>query len=53
MVLDEGAVFQHAALVAREYRIPAVLQTKQATSVITDGSIITIDGTMGIVELSP
>jgi phosphohistidine swiveling domain-containing protein len=53
IVLDQGAVFQHAALVAREYRIPAVLQTKEATTVITDGSTITIDGTAGTVELAP
>ncbi len=53
IVLDEGAVFQHAALVAREYRIPAVIQTKQATTVISDGATITVDGTAGTVELTP
>ncbi len=52
IVLDEGAVFQHAALVAREYRVPAVIQTKEATSAIKDGDIITVDGSEGVVELS-
>ena len=51
LVLDQGAVFQHAALVAREYRIPAVLMTKEATSVIKEGQTITVDGDSGVVEL--
>jgi pyruvate,water dikinase len=53
IVLDEGAVFQHAALVAREYRVPCVLQTREATTVIHDSQRITIDGTEGVVELAP
>ncbi|HJM88756.1 MAG TPA: PEP/pyruvate-binding domain-containing protein [Dehalococcoidia bacterium] len=53
IVLDEGEVFQHAALVAREYRIPAVIQTREGTKSIRDGQTITVDGSEGIVELSP
>jgi pyruvate,water dikinase len=52
LVLDQGAVFQHAALVAREYRIPAVIMTKEGTSVIRDGQTVTVDGDKGIVELA-
>lgn len=51
IVLDRGAVHQHAALVAREYRIPAVLMTRDATSVIKEGMTITVDGDAGTVEL--
>ena len=51
LVLDEGATFQHAALIAREYRIPAVLQTREATTAIRDGQEITVDGTAGLVRL--
>jgi pyruvate,water dikinase len=51
LVLDQGAVFQHAALVAREYRIPAVIMTKDATSTIRNGQWVTVDGDQGIVEL--
>ncbi|MEX0785707.1 MAG: PEP/pyruvate-binding domain-containing protein, partial [Dehalococcoidia bacterium] len=51
LVLDQGAVFQHAALVAREYRIPAVVLTKDGTTEIKDGQTITVDGDEGIVEL--
>ena len=53
LVLDAGGVFQHAAVVAREYRIPAVFMTKEATKVIRDGSIVTVDGDAGVVELAP
>jgi pyruvate,water dikinase len=51
LVLDSGSLSQHAALVAREYRIPSVMQTKEASRVITDGQTITVDGDAGIVEL--
>ena len=53
LVLDAGAVFQHAALVAREYGIPAVIMTRDATSVILDGQTIRVDADQGIVELMP
>jgi pyruvate,water dikinase len=53
LVLDAGAVFQHAALVAREYGIPAVIMTRDATNVILDGQSITLDADQGIVELMP
>jgi pyruvate,water dikinase len=53
IVLDEGAIFQHAALVAREYRIPAVIETREATRVIADGQRIAVDGDTGTVDLSP
>lgn len=53
LVLDQGAVFQHAALVAREYGIPAVVMSRDATKVIEDGQIVAIDGTRGLVDLAP
>ena len=51
LVLDRGAGFQHAAVMAREFGIPAVLGTKQATSAIADGQTVTVDGDAGVVEL--
>ena len=51
IVLDEGAIFQHAALVAREYRVPCVIQTREATNVIVDQQLVTLDGDAGTVEL--
>ena len=51
LVLDSGSLSQHAALVAREYRVPSVMQTKEASKAISHGQTITVDGTNGIVEL--
>ncbi|MCZ6538845.1 MAG: PEP-utilizing enzyme, partial [Chloroflexi bacterium] len=53
LVLDGGANFQHASLICREYGIPCVIQTKEATKLIADGQIVTIDGSNGTVELNP
>jgi phosphohistidine swiveling domain-containing protein len=52
LVLDSGSLGQHAALVAREYRIPSVMQTKEASRLIKDGQIITVDGDAGTIELN-
>ena len=52
LVLDQGAVFQHAALIAREYRIPAVVRAGDATRRIADGQTVTVDGDAGAVYLA-
>lgn len=51
LVLDEGWVTQHAAIVCREYGIPCVLATKSATTTLLPGTSITVDGTAGLVEI--
>jgi len=51
LVLDRGAAFQHAAVMAREFGIPGVVGTKEATKTIVDGQTITVDGDAGVVEL--
>ena len=51
LVADTGGVLSHGAIVAREYRIPAVMGTKVATRVIADGQTITVDGSSGEVVL--
>jgi pyruvate,water dikinase len=51
VVLDGGSLGQHAAAMAREYGVPAVIGTQNATSRILDGLWITVDGTAGTVEL--
>jgi phosphohistidine swiveling domain-containing protein len=52
VVLDKGAAWQHAAVMAREFGIPAVTGTKDGTNVITEGQTITVDGDAGVVELA-
>jgi pyruvate,water dikinase len=53
LVLDEGAILQHAALLAREYGVPAVFMTRQATSTIEEGALVTVDGSAGTVRIEP
>ncbi|MEV6963830.1 PEP/pyruvate-binding domain-containing protein [Hamadaea sp. NPDC051192] len=49
VVTETGGVLSHAAIVAREFRIPAVLGLPQAMTVLRDGTLITVDGTTGTV----
>ena len=50
-VSDIGGSMSHAAIVAREYGLPAVVGTGSATSRIKDGQRIRVDGARGIVTL--
>jgi pyruvate,water dikinase len=50
-VSDIGGSMSHAAIVAREYGLPAVVGTGTATSRIRDGQRIRVDGGRGIVTL--
>jgi len=49
IITDEGGLTCHAAIVARELGCPAVVGTRRATLVLTDGMKITIDGEKGLV----
>ena len=51
VVVETGGILSHAAIVAREYGIPAVAGIRGATALIPDGAIVTIDGTTGAVEV--
>jgi pyruvate,water dikinase len=50
-VTDVGGVMSHAAIVCREYGLPAVVGTGRATSEIRTGQSIRVDGTTGVVTL--
>lgn len=52
VVTDHGGALSHAAIMAREYGIPAVVGTREATSRIPDGARIRVDGTAGEVTWS-
>ncbi|WP_116246236.1 PEP/pyruvate-binding domain-containing protein [Nocardiopsis sp. FIRDI 009] len=47
VVVDTGAAASHAAIVAREYGIPAVMGSGTGTAVLTDGERVTVDGSAG------
>ena len=51
IVADTGGVLSHAAVVAREYGVPAVVGTGMASKVIRDGQTIEVDGDAGIVRI--
>ena len=51
LVTDVGGVLAHGSIVAREYGIPAVLGTGQASQRIRHGQSVTVDGDRGLVFL--
>lgn len=51
VVSDTGGTLSHAAIVAREYGIPAVLGTGDATHKLKDGDQVTVNGDRGEVYL--
>jgi pyruvate,water dikinase len=52
VVTETGGVLGHAAVVAREYGIPAVLGVKDATALLRDGQLIEVDGSAGTVRVA-
>ncbi len=50
VVVDAGGLGSHAAIVAREYGIPAVMGTGNGTKVLHDGQQVLVDGTRGQVR---
>lgn len=51
LVADTGGILSHPAIIAREHRVPAVVATGNATALLHDDQIVTIDGTAGQVQL--
>ncbi len=50
VVVDTGGPLSHAAIVAREYGIPAVMGTGNGTKVLRDGMLVEVDGDTGSVK---
>ena len=47
IITNEGGMTSHAAIVSREMGTPCVVGTKEATKVLTDGQIVTVNGKTG------
>jgi pyruvate,water dikinase len=47
LVTDTGGITCHAAIVARELGVPAVVGTRTGTTALADGDEVTVDGTSG------
>lgn len=51
VVTDTGGMLTHAAIAAREYGIPAVVGTWNATNSVRNGDLIRVDGNIGVIEV--
>ena len=51
IVTDAGGLLSHSAIVAREYGIPGVVGTRDATDRIPDGTRVRVDGDAGEVTV--
>lgn len=51
LVTDTGGILSHSAIIAREYRVPAVVATGNATRLLRDGQNVIVDGNTGMVEI--
>ena len=47
LLIEEGAILQHATTLARECRIPAVVGIKNARSLVRNGDVVEMDGYAG------
>lgn len=52
IVTDEGGITCHAAIIARELKIPCIIGCKNATEVLKDGMIVEVNANEGIVSIS-
>lgn len=50
VVTETGGLLCHAAIVAREQGIPAVLGVPDAVSLLSDGAMVEVDGRAGLVR---
>ena len=53
IVADVGGALSHAALVAREFGVPAVTGTGNALELLIDGELVEVDGSAGTVTRIP
>jgi phosphohistidine swiveling domain-containing protein/glycerol-3-phosphate acyltransferase PlsY len=51
LIAEVGGRLSHGAIVAREYRIPAVMNLANAMTILQDGQRVRIDGRSGSVEI--
>ena len=52
LVTDVGGVLSHPAIIAREFGVPCIVGTGNATSVLATGQLVTVDGTAGAVRVA-
>jgi len=50
IVTDNGGISCHAAIIAREFNVPAVVGTRFASQVFKDGDLVEVDASKGVVR---
>lgn len=51
IITDEGGVICHAAIIARELHIPAIVGVKNATKILKDNDIVEVDANKGVIRI--
>ena len=51
VVTELGGPMSHAAVVAREFRVPCVVDVQDATRRLPPGALVEVDGTSGTIEV--
>src|SRR5262249_49927533 len=51
IVVDTGGLLSHAAIVARELKIPCIIGTERATKVLKNGDVVKVDADRGVVRI--
>jgi len=50
IITDEGGIASHAAIISREFKIPCIVGTGNATQLLKTGDIVEVDANKGIVR---
>lgn len=51
IITNQGGMMSHAAIISREFKIPCIVGTINATQKIKDGDIVQVDAEKGIVKI--
>ena len=51
IVIEEGGLLSHGAVVAREYGIPAIVGVRDVMTKLQTGQRVRVDGNRGVVEM--
>ena len=51
IVTDDGGITCHAAIIARELRIPCIIGTRIATKILKDGDLVEVDANKGLIKI--
>jgi len=51
IITDQGGITSHAAVIARELKIPCIVGTKIATKVLKDGDLVEVDADHGLIKI--